>query len=171
TKVSAESFTAAGAPFYRYPAMFKKRGDRFFTEGINNTLLHVYIEQPKDTLPPGVTAFFSVEFNRLNTWFFDMDVFLHYIKRCNMMLQQGRYVADAAYFIGEDAPKMIGETNPPLPQGYSYDYINGDVIKQKLSVNNGKLVLPDGISYSILVLPKLQTISPELLIKIKELVQ
>jgi len=169
-KVSAESFTAAGAPFYRYPAMFKKRGDRFFTEGINNTLLHVYVSQPTDT-GPGVTAWFGVEFNRLNTWFFDMDIFLKYMKRCNMMLQQGQYVADVAYFIGEDAPKMIGVTDPALPQGYSYDYINGDIIKQRLTVKNGKLVLPNGISYSILVLPKLQTIRPELLSKIKELVQ
>ena len=170
-KVSAESFTAAGLPFYRYPAMFKQRGDRFFTEGINNTLLHVYVSQPQDTLLPGNTAWFGVEFNRLNTWFFDMDVFLKYIKRCNMMLQQGQYVADVAYFIGEDAPKMIGVTDPPLPKGYSYDYMNGDVINQKLTVKGGKLVLPNGIAYSILVLPKLETMRPELLAKIKDLVQ
>jgi hypothetical protein len=171
TKVSAESFTAGGAPFYRYPALFKQRGDRFFTEGINNTLLHVYISQPQDTLLPGNTAWFGVEFNRLNTWFFDMDVFLKYMKRCNMMLQQGQYIADVAYFIGEDAPKMIGVTDPPLPQGYSYDYINGDVINQRLTVKDGKLVLPNGIAYSILVLPKLETMRPELLAKIKDLVE
>ncbi|MEO7211342.1 glycosyl hydrolase [Mucilaginibacter sp.] len=170
-KVSAESFTAAGAPFARYPAMFKKRGDRFFTEGINNTLLHVFIQQPVENTAPGLTAWFGVEFNRLNTWFFDMDVLMRYLKRCNMMLQQGQYVADAAYFIGEDAPKMIGVTDPGLPTGYSFDYINGEVIKQKLSVKNGKLMLPNGISYSILVLPKLETMRPELLAKIKELVR
>jgi hypothetical protein len=170
-KVSAESFTAAGAPFGRYPAMFKKRGDRFFTEGINNTLLHVYIQQPEVHAAPGLTAWFGVEFNRLNTWFFDMDVLLKYLKRCNMMLQQGQYVADVAYFIGEDAPKMIGVTDPALPTGYSFDYINGEVIKQKLAVKNGKLTLPNGISYSILVLPKLETMRPELLGKIKQLVQ
>ena len=170
-KVSAESFTAAGNPFYRYPAMFKKRGDRFFTEGINNTLLHVYISQPDDNAQPGLNAWFGVEFNRLNTWFFDLDVFLKYSKRCNMMLQQGQYVADAAYFIGEDAPKMTGVVDPALPQGYSYDYINGDIIRSTLSVKDGKLVLPNGISYSILVLPKLETIRPELLSKIKQLVQ
>lgn len=169
-KVSAESFTAAGNPFSRYPAMFKKRGDRFFTEGINNTLLHVYIQQPNEDTLPGITAWFGVEFNRLNTWFFDMDVFLKYTKRCSFMLQQGQYVADVAYFIGEDAPKMTGITDPALPQGYSYDYINGDVIKSTLSVKDGKLVLPNGISYSILVLPKLQTIRPELISKIKDLV-
>lgn len=169
-KVSAESFTAAGLPFYRYPAMFKKRGDRFFTEGINNTLLHVYVSQPEDNAKPGLSTWFGVEFNRLNTWFFDMDILLKYLKRCNMMLQQGQYVADAAYFIGEDAPKMTGVVDPALPQGYSFDYINGDVIRQKLTVSNGKLMLPNGISYSILVLPKLETIRPELLAKIKELV-
>jgi hypothetical protein len=171
TKVSAESFTCAGAPFARYPALLKQRADRFFTEGINNTLMHVYISQPYEDKAPGVNAFFGTEFNRLNTWFYDMDIFLKYIKRCNMMLQQGKYVADVAYFIGEDAPKMTGVQDPKLPQGYSFDYINGEVIKSRLSVKGGKLVLPDGMSYSILVLPQLTTMRPELLLKIKELVQ
>ncbi|MFZ4582443.1 MAG: glycosyl hydrolase, partial [Paludibacter sp.] len=46
TKISAESFTCGGNAFGRYPATIKQRGDRFFAEGINNTLLHVYISQP-----------------------------------------------------------------------------------------------------------------------------
>jgi len=171
TKVSAESFTCAGGPYSRYPALMKQRADRFFTEGINNTLMHVYISQPYEDKAPGVNAFFGNEFNRLNTWFYDMDIFLKYIKRCNMMLQQGKYVADVAYFISEDAPKMTGVQDPKLPQGYSFDYINGEVIKTRLSVKDGKMVLPDGMSYSILVLPQLTTMRPELLLKIKELVQ
>lgn len=170
TKVSAESFTAAGNPFGRYPAVFKKRGDRFFTEGINNTLLHVYVHQPED-VAPGLTAWFGVEFNRHNTWFFDMDVLLKYLKRCNYMLQQGHYIADVAYFIGEDAPVMTGVINPALPAGYSFDYMNADVIKQRITVKNGKLMLPNSISYNILVLPQMQTMRPELLTRIKELVQ
>ncbi|RZK45182.1 MAG: glycoside hydrolase family 2 [Hymenobacter sp.] len=171
TKVSAESFTCGGAPYARYPALMKQRADRFFTEGINNTLMHVYISQPYEDKAPGVNAFFGNDFNRLNTWFYDMDIFLKYIKRCNMMLQQGKYVADVAYFISEDAPKMTGVQDPKLPQGYSFDYINGEVIKTRMSVKDGKMVLPDGMSYSILVLPQLTTIRPELLLKIKELVQ
>lgn len=170
-KVSAESFTSAGAAWRMYPGSLKARGDRFFTEGVNNTLLHVFIHQPEDNPKPGISAWFGTEFNRGNTWFFDMDVFVKYLKRCNFMLQQGRYVADAAYFIGEDAPRINGVTDPELPRGYSFDYINADVIKEKLSVKNGKLTLPNGISYSILVMPKLNTIRPELLIKIKQLVQ
>jgi hypothetical protein len=170
-KVSAESFTSAGAAWRSHPASLKARCDRFFTDGINNTLLHVFIHQPENEPKPGISAWFGTEFNRGNTWFFDMDIFVKYLKRCNLMLQQGRYVADAAYFIGEDAPKIMGITNPELPKGYSFDYINGDVIKGSLTVKNGKLTLLNGITYSILVLPKQKTIRPELLAKIKELVQ
>lgn len=169
-KVSAESFTAGGKAFVRYPALMKQRGDRFFTEGINNTLLHVYIEQPYEDKLPGVNAAFGNEFNRLNTWFCDLGLFTDYLKRCDLLLQQGKYVADAAYFIGEDVPKMTGIRDPELPKGYSYDYINAEVIQTRVSVKDGRLVLPDGISYSILVLPKLETMRPELLTKIKALI-
>lgn len=51
TKISAESNTCAGNSYARYPGVIKQRGDRFFAEGINNTLLHVYITQPDDRLP------------------------------------------------------------------------------------------------------------------------
>lgn len=171
TKVSAESFTAGGRAYQRYPGIIKQRGDRFFTEGINNTLLHLFIQQPDDTKVPGVNAGFGTEFNRLNTWFRDLDLFTDYLKRCNLMLQQGKYVADVAYFIGEDAPKMTGVCDPALPFGYAFDYINAEVIENRLQVKNGKLVLPDGMSYRILVLPKLETMRPGLLKKIGELVK
>ncbi|MGK6350062.1 glycosyl hydrolase [Parapedobacter sp. DT-150] len=170
-KVSAESFTAAGNTFGRYPAMFKQRGDRFFAEGINNTLLHVYIHQPYEDKRPGVNAWFGNEFNRFNTWFDDMDEFIDYLKRCNYLLQQGRYEADVAYFIGEDAPKMTGVQDPPLPKGYAFDYINAEVIMNRMTMKDGRFTLPDGLSYRILVLPKLETIRPELLAKIEQLVK
>jgi len=169
-KVSAESFTAGDKPYQRYPYIMKQRGDRFFTEGINNTLLHLFIQQPSDDKVPGINANFGNEFNRHNTWFSYMDLFTGYLKRSNFMLQQGRYVADVAYFIGEDAPKMTGITDPELPAGYSFDYINAEVIHTRVKVKDGRMVLPDGMSYKLLVLPKLKTIRPELLAKIKELV-
>ncbi|HMF70961.1 MAG TPA: glycosyl hydrolase, partial [Flavitalea sp.] len=170
-KVSAESFTAGGKAFARYPAVMKQRGDRFFTEGINNTLLHVYIQQPYENKRPGVNAGFGNEFNRFNTWFYQMDLFTDYLKRCNYLLQQGNYVADIAYFIGEDAPKMTGVQDPVLPEGHSFDYINAEVILNRLTVKNGRLVLSDGMNYRVLVLPKLETMRPALLARIRDLVK
>jgi hypothetical protein len=169
-KVWAESFTSGGPAYSQYPGTMKRRGDWSFTEGINNTLLHVYIEQPYEDRYPGVDAWFGNEFNRKNTWFEQMDLFTTYIKRCNFMLQQGLDVADVAYFIGEDVPKMTGVRNPALPKGYSFDYINAEVIIRDLSVKAGKLVLPHGTSYRVLVLPPLETMRLEVLQKIEQLV-
>jgi len=170
-RVWAESCTSGGPVFSRYPNIMKPRLDRFFTEGVNSTLLHVYIQQPREDLSPGIDAWFGNEFNRKNTWFAHMDVFAKYLKRCNWMLQQGLFTADVAYFIGEDAPKMTGVRDPALPKGYAFDYINAEVLMTRASVKDGKLTLPDGMQYSLLVLPKLETMRPEVLQKIKELVE
>lgn len=170
-RVWAESFTSGGPAFGRYPYQMKQRGDRFFTEGINSSLLHVYIHQPFEDREPGLDAWFGNEFNRKNTWFSQMDVFTGYLKRCNFMLQRGDYVADVAYFIGEDAPKMTGICTPELPAGYSFDYINGEVLLQRASVEDGRIVLPSGMKYRLLVLPQLENMRPEILQKIKELLQ
>ena len=167
-KVWAESFTCGGPDFTQYPGQMKQRGDRFFTEGINATLYHLYIQQPDDRVP-GINAWFGNEFNRNNTWFSQLDVFNDYIKRCNYMLQQGRYIADVAYFLGEDCPKMTGIKDPELPEGFSFDYINSDVI-MKACVKDGKLTLESGMQYSVLVLPKIKTMRPELLEKLEKLV-
>ena len=168
-KVWAESFTCGGPDFTQYPGQMKQRGDRFFTEGINASLMHLYIQQPDDRVP-GHNAWFGNEFNRKNTWFSQMDVFSDYLKRCNYMLQQGRYVADVAYFLGEDAPKMTGVRDPEIPEGYSYDYVNAEVLMDA-SVRNGKLLLKSGMEYSVLVLPKIKTMRPELLEKLETLVK
>lgn len=169
-KIWAESCTSGGPVFSRYPQIMKQRVDRFFTEGINATLLHLYIHQAYEDKEPGLAAWFGNEFNRKNTWFYQMDVFADYLKRCNFMLQQGRYVADVAYFIGEDVPKMTGVCDPPLPKGYSFDYINAEVLMKYATVREGKLVLDSGMEYRVLVLPKQETMRPELLVKLKEMV-
>ena len=169
-KISAESNTCGGGAFSRYPGKIKQRGDRFFAEGINNTLLHVYISQPYEDKNPGINAWFGNEFNRKNTWFSQIDVYTQYLKRTNFMLQQGLNVADAAYFIGEDTPKMTGVTDPALPVGYQFDYMNAEVIENTMTVKDALITLPHGTQYRILVLPKLETMRPELLTKIKQIV-
>lgn len=170
-RTSAESFTAAGNSYMRYPALLKRRGDWSFTEGINHVVVHVYIHQPDEARMPGVNAWFSTEFNRHNTWFRQSKSWFDYERRCQHMLQQGKYAADVCYYIGEDAPKMTGARNPEIPPGYSYDYINGEVILERLTVQDGRFVLPDGMSYRILVLPPLKTIRPEILEKLNNLVR
>ncbi|WP_298878610.1 glycosyl hydrolase [uncultured Polaribacter sp.] len=168
---SAEAFTSSRKAYLRHPAMLKKRGDWALTEGINHFVMHLYIQQPDDNRKPGMNAWFGTEFNRHNTWFSQADTYFDYLRRCQHLLQQGKYVADVCYFIGEDAPIMTGVRQPELPKGYSYDYINAEVILDRLSVKDGRFVLPDGMSYKVMVLPPFTTMRPELLKKIEQLVQ
>ncbi len=56
--------------------------------------------------------------------------------------------------------------NPPLPPGNDFDAINADVLMNRLRVENGRLVLPNGQSYPLLVLPANREMSPRVLKKI-----
>lgn len=168
--VWAEAFTG-GIPFENTPRDLKARGDWAFCEGINQFVLHLVIHQPWEDKRPGVNAGFGTEFNRHNTWYDHAGPWVEYLRRCTVMLQRGLSVCDVAYFITEDAPKMTGMCSPELPAGYDFDYINADVIEQNLEVRDGCFVLPDGVSYRMLVLVPSRTMRPELLKKIKQLVE
>ncbi len=87
------------------------------------------------------------------------------------MLQQGDYIADVAYFIGEDAPKMTGVCDPALPTGYSFDYINAEILQNHARVENGKLILDSGMEYRMLVLPRQETMRPEMLATVKKMIE
>ena len=118
--VWAEAFTNEGrngSAFKRYPGMLKRYGDLAFATGVNSMMLHVYIQQYDNDEYPGVDAWFGTEFNRKNTWFSQIDMFVKYLKRTSFMLQQGLSVADVAYYIGEDTPIMTGVMEPKLPKG------------------------------------------------------
>lgn len=168
---SSETSTSAGPSFVRTPSSLKQRMDRFFTYGVNNTVLHLYISQPSEDRLPGSNAWFGTEFNRNNTWFKHMDLYTQYIKRCNYMMRQGWYQADVAYFIGEDAPRMVGIMEPWIPVGYQFEHMNAEIIMRNMTVKDGMLTLPHGVQFKVLVLPRrLKTMRPELLEKIERLI-
>ncbi len=173
-KVWAESFTSGSwtksFEYSTYPKELKSLSDWAFTEGVNSTVLHLYIQQAYEDIYPGVDAWFGTEFNRKNTWFKHIDLFTLYHRRCNFMLQQGKYIADIAYYIGEDNPIMRGTLEPKLPKGFNYDYINAEVIIRDMQVKDGRFILPNGTTYRVLVLPSQETMRPELLQKIEKLV-
>lgn len=169
-QVWAESCTSGDRAYQRYPETLKMFLDHSFTAGVNSTLLHLYVQQPGEKMP-GINAWFGTEFNRHNTWFRYFDMFSDYLRRCNFLLQQGDYVADVAYYIGEDAPKMTGICSPALPEGYSFDFINAEVLCKHARVEDGSLVLDSGMRYKLLVLPPQKDMRPEVLKSIAKLVQ
>jgi len=166
--VWAEAFTSRNVTFLHTPRSLKVFNDWAFCEGINQFVLHVYIHQPNED-KPGINAWFGTEFNRHNTWFEKSKSWIDYLRSSSVLLQTGKPVADFAIYITEDAPKMMGPSAKLIPAGHDYDYINADVILNRLSVNKGRLVLPDGISYAALIVPDSAAMRPAVARKIKEL--
>jgi hypothetical protein len=170
-EVYAEAFTS-GIRYIQTPrSHFKHYGDWAFSHGINHFILHVYIHQPRDNEAPGVDAWFGTNFNRHNTWFNLSKGFIDYTRRMNYMLKQGVHVADVCYFTGEGAPKMDGPWTPPLPRGYDFDYINGDALLNRMTVEDGWLRVKDGPAYRVLVLPPVTTMRPEIAARLEHFVE
>jgi hypothetical protein len=68
------------------------------------------------------------------------------------------------------APKSATRGNPPDRLGYSFDGCAPETLIERMSVKDGQLVLPDGMSYRLLVLPAVETMTPALLTKVGQLV-
>ncbi len=168
--VAAESFTGGG---YEAPYTLKKVGDYWFAQGVNRIIFHTSAHQPLDTKPGNTMV--GTHINRNITWAEQAKPFMTYLARNSFMLQQGLFVADLAYLLNEGAPSTmpfwgVGLTPEP-PEGYDYDYVNTDVLLNRMSVDaNGQLVLPDGMSYRVLVLPEIDRMTVPVLHKIRELV-
>jgi hypothetical protein len=76
-------------------------------------------------------------------------------------------------YYGSGIPNYVFLENdlPGVPRGYAWDMCNSEVLLTRVSVKNGRIVLPDGMSYALLSLPDHQDISLPVLKKIEELVR
>jgi hypothetical protein len=170
TLVAAESFTGGG---YDAPATYKNLADYWFAQGVNRIVFHSSAHQPLDTKPGNTMV--GTHFNRNITWAEQATPVLKYLSRTSFMLQQGLFAADFAYLLNEGVPSSQpfwgAGLQPSPPDGYDYDTVNADVLLNRMKVSDdGRIVLPDGMSYRVLVLPPVDRMRPELLRKIRDLV-
>jgi hypothetical protein len=179
TLAAAESFTSAPnipgwgqSPFYLKPL-----ADYYLANGINRIVFHTSVHQPfvDQSHRPGITLWmFGQHYTRNITWAEQSRAWNAYLARCSYLLQQGRFVGDLAYYYGEGAPLSVPfweKVQPEPPIGYNYDTLNTEVLLTRLSVADGRLVLPDGLSYRVLVLPEtLRRLTLPVLRKIRDFV-
>jgi len=173
--VLAEGFTTIG-PHWQETLWdnLKPSFDRAACEGLNLLVWHAFVCSPKEMGLPGQQYFAGTHFNPNTTWWSKSGPFLAYINRCQFLLQQGFFVADACYYYGDHVPNFaqLKRSDPAhvLP-GYDYDVVTEEVILNRMSVRDGRLVLPDGMSYRVLVLPSRPTISLPVLRKLAQFVK
>lgn len=172
--VVAEGFTTIG-PHWQETIWdnLKPSFDHALCEGLNLLVWHAFVCSPREMGMPGQQYFAGTHFNPNSTWWSKSQAFLGYVNRCQALLQEGLFVADACYYYGDHVPNFtqLKRSDPAhvLP-GYDYDVITEEAILTRTSVRDGRLVLPDGMSYRLLVLPERRTISLPVLRKLKKLV-
>jgi len=173
--VAAESLTAASGAWAWSPATLKPTADKEMAMGLNRFVIHTSVHQPLVDKKPGLALGpFGQWFNRNETWAELAKPWVSYLARSSYLLQQGKFVADIAYFYGEDSniTAIYGDHFPDVPAGYNFDYVNADALIHKFSVAGPSLITPSGMSYRILALdPRSKQMSLPVLKKINELVE
>lgn len=169
--VHMEAFTS----FHHWaegPQDLKASADRVFTEGANHMVWHTWTHQPPEAGLPGWVYGAGTHLSRSVTWWPKAKPFLDYLARSSFLLQRGQFVADVLYYYGDGGANFVlPRKNPPtLGPGYDYDVTNADVILNRLAVRDGRLTLPEGTNYGVLVLPDRDDIHPAVLAKIESLV-
>lgn len=173
--VAAESLTAGSGAWSFSPETLKPTADREMSLGLNRFVVHTSVHQPSNDKIPGLgLGPFGQWFTRHETWAGQARPWTTYLARSSHMLQQGKFVADIIYYYGEDSniTALFANNPPPIPPGYSFDYINGDALRNRLAVESGGLLTTaSGMSYRALVLdPNSRHMPLAVLRKIRDLV-
>lgn len=136
------------------PYDLKPYANDAFCEGINRFMLHQATCQPSEDGKPGFEFCAGQHFTPNITWWEQSSAFFSYLSRCQSLLQQGKFVGDVCFFLGERPPVLVPPKYvvPTLGAGYDCDYTNAEVLLTRMSVKDGRIVLPDGMSYHLLYL-------------------
>ena len=177
---AAESFTTNGrigkwdgfGAYQCHPGNLKPVADMAMACGLNKYVIHTSVHQPTDDRIPGLgLGSYGQWFNRHDTWAEEAKEWTDYLSRSSYMLRQGRYVADIAYFYGEDknTTGRFMDERVEIPNGYNYDFVNGDIILNVLKLNGNKIVTDSGMEYRMLRIdPEVKYMSMPVLERIAE---
>jgi hypothetical protein len=156
TFVAAESLTSILQPWAYAPSDLQPMIDAEFVNGVNLPMLHSVVHQPVDDKTPGLSLEgYGQFFNRHETWAEMARPWIDYIARTGYLLQQGRNVADVAYFYGEEPPVSLQARNgglQDLPRRYAFDYVSADALLNELDVRDGDVVSKGGARYRLIFL-------------------
>ena len=170
---AAEGPTSIGPAWERSPRDLKGDIDRIMCNGVNRIFWHTYSSSPDEYGLPGVEYFAGTHLSRHVTWWDQSKAFISYINRSQMLLSQGLYCADILSYYGTGVPRYVflDSDVKGIPHGYAWDMCNSEVLLTRASVKNGRIVLPDGMSYRILTLNDQKDISLPVLKKLEQMVK
>ncbi|MEO3405435.1 glycosyl hydrolase [Mucilaginibacter sp. CAU 1740] len=172
-RVAAEAFTSFDLTYDEQWQMLKEVANVNMAEGVTHLVYHTYTHNPRtDFLPPGTSfgAHIGTPFLRGETWWKHMPYLNAYFARCGYLLERGKPVSDVLWYLGDEIDHKPDQ-NAAFLEGFKYDYCNPDALLHRLSVTNGMITTPDGLSYKVLWLPATTHMLPQTLEKLNQLVR
>jgi hypothetical protein len=168
-----ESFTTLGPEWEESPFTMKPVADQAFCDGLNSVCFHCFSQSPSLDAKPGYVYVAGTHYEPGVTWWDESPAFNTYLARCCAMLQAGKFVADAILYYGDNIGhgEQRKTIQPALGEGYDHDNCNSEVLLTRMSVSDGRIVLPDGMNYRVLVLPEQQPMPLNDLEKVADLVK
>jgi hypothetical protein len=172
--VGAESFTTIG-PHWNDELWHDQKSafDHEICAGLNRMYFHTFTCSPPEMGLPGQEYFAGTHVNPQVTWWDQSGAFIDYMHRIQSVVQEGKFVADVLYYYGDHVPNVFpfkhSDPAGAMP-GFDYDVCDETIFLQ-LEVVDGKVLVPGGVEYRVLVLPDHRVLSLAVLEKIEELVQ
>ena len=169
--VEEEAFTSF-QHWQEGPYDMKPTADRAFCEGMNRVVFHGFSHNIAGSGFPGYVYLAGTHFNDKRVWWPKVKPFIDYISRISSVFQETDFVADVLWYYGDKVPNSATPKNAHFSVGPGFDYevINTEILLNNLTVVDGKLILSNGASFSLLVLEPEREINPAVLVRIRELV-
>ncbi|MEN2412271.1 glycosyl hydrolase [Flavobacterium mesophilum] len=168
---SGEAFT--DAKYSTSLAELKSLADYAYAFGINEFVICASAYQPwLDKIPGSTGGGRQYAINRNNTWWNYSSPFWDYQARSSYLMRLGKSTASICVYLGENAPvKIVTNRLPEIPGGFDFDAFSTDALLNRMDGTDGKIVLPDGVAYQMMVLPRNGDITLDALKKIEKIVE
>lgn len=149
--LAAEACTQLNVQWNEHPFDVKYLIDYNFTKGVNHLVFHTFSHTPQQQVFPGSSFGGNIGFPlvRQQTWWKYMPDWVDYLRRNQYVLQQGKYVAEVLWYYGDHFERPPFDLDE-FPKGYRFDYLNAEILQNKLSVRNGKIHVQDAGNYRVI---------------------
>lgn len=152
------------------PGDLKPYGDAAFCAGVNQMIMHSYVHQPIEEQPGVTLGIFGGPYNRNNPWWKDTSSWMTYQARVQYLLQEGEPVVDCLTFVGDQLPQSRRDILPRgIPKGFRSGICNFELLKERITVVDGKLSLGGLQRFEFLVLPERTSMEYATLARLEEL--
>ena len=154
-RVDCEAFTSMSLTWDENFRTLKEQAVRHFARGVTHLVFHTCTHNPQtDGRVPGTSfgSYIGTPFVRGQTWWPFMRSFTDWTANCCAFLERGKPVVDVLRYLGDELDHKPDELEY-FPNGFKNDYLNADVLFNRLDVKGGCFVLPDGMSYAVVWVP------------------